>query len=491
MPVESGLVDAKDLWRLTMDVSPVGMAILSPDGNYLLVNRALCQMLGYEAEVLTSLTYQSLTHPDDLDPHVPTMQRLFAGELPSLRLTKRWVRSDGSILLGDLSLAVMRDALGAPSHVIAQIVDLSERRMLETLLSSTEEQLESAQAQVQAVFDAAHVGLLLFDRDGIVVRTNQRQDEFMALAFPEGHRGQPGQPGFVYTADQSRLLGSSELPSTRASEDEPLQDVLVWIGEHPEKRRALSVTMRPVLSASGARSGTAVACLDVTDLVQARRAKEEFVATAAHELRTPLAAVLANLELLEDDPGVTPDVESHLDAVRRNAWRLSRLVADLIYAARISAGGQVVDPYQVDLAALLREAIAGAEKDAAAKRITLSTVMPDAVVVDADGLRVRHAMDNLLAHAIVTCPRQGEVAVKVTLDDEAVTIDVRHDEDENDAAGQRADHLFLLDDHLAEPRTGGDLGLSLVRTIAEGHGGAVTLHTDAGGTTTVRVVLPR
>ena len=153
-------------------------------------------------------------------------------------------------------------------------------------------------------------GLLLFDAVGNTVALNRRQREIMSMAYPDGHGGTPGQTGFVFNADQSRLLEPEELPSTRAAAGEPFEDAVVWIGADPRHRRALSVTARPVRDRTGATVGSAVACTDITDLVRATQVKEYFVAAVSHELRTPLTAALAYLELVEDSADLSDDVRA-------------------------------------------------------------------------------------------------------------------------------------------------------------------------------------
>ena len=120
--------ETDELWRLTMEHSPVGMAIVSPTGGFVTANLALCEMLGHEADVLITKSFQDITHPADLDADVRLFEQTLAGEISSYRITKRYLRADGSTLVGDLSVALLRDPMGTPIHFISQIVDLSERQ---------------------------------------------------------------------------------------------------------------------------------------------------------------------------------------------------------------------------------------------------------------------------------------------------------------------------------------------------------------------------
>ena len=104
----------------------VGMALVAPDGSFLEVNRALCAMLGRTEAELRASTWQQLTHPDDVAIDSARVQGLFDGERDDYRLSKRYVRPDGSIVHGDLSVACVRLPSGAIDYFISQITDVTE-----------------------------------------------------------------------------------------------------------------------------------------------------------------------------------------------------------------------------------------------------------------------------------------------------------------------------------------------------------------------------
>ena len=100
--------DSAELWRLTPEHSPIGMALVGLDGRLLMVNRALCNMLGYDADELSQRRFQELTHPEDLDAGVELFDQAVAGEIDSYRLRKRYLHAQSNVVWGDLSVAVVR-----------------------------------------------------------------------------------------------------------------------------------------------------------------------------------------------------------------------------------------------------------------------------------------------------------------------------------------------------------------------------------------------
>lgn len=490
----TGAGDGADLmWQLAMEHSPIGMMLVSPDGEVLAVNNALCDMLGYDPDVLTSMTIQDITHPDDVDADRRLAMDVLAGKSDSLRITKRYLRSDGSIMVGELSLVLQRDDSGDPVHYIDQIVDLSERRAFEARLESAERQVDAEHRRAEAVFESVAVGLLFLDADGNYLAYNSRHQQLLDLAFPSGHLGHAGQDGSVLDAEQTHTLTREEMPSMRATSGEEFDNVLVWVGGDAATRRALSVSARSVHDSTGNFAGSALAYHDVTDLMRAIQVKDDFLASVSHELRTPLTSALAYLELLEGAGHLEPAVRTQIAAVRRNAVRLSHLVADLLFTATATSGALVIDPFRVDLAQVLREAVEAARPDAEDGGVALEADLPETLSVVVDGIRLRQAADNLIANAIKYTLPDGYVRVALSTTDERLEIvvaDSGEGIDESDLAdifstfvrGQNARRRLV-------PGTG--LGLSIVRTIAEAHGGEVSLQSEVGVGTTVRLVLPR
>ncbi|CAN5544030.1 hypothetical protein BH24ACT26_BH24ACT26_07040 [soil metagenome] len=128
------LRDAQQHFQDAFDNAPMGMALVGPDGHWLETNRALSKITGYPKTELQQKTFQGLTHPEDADHDLDDMRRLIAGELAGFQSEKRYVRADGTAVPINLSATLVRDKRGAPQYFIAQIEDISERRISEAYL---------------------------------------------------------------------------------------------------------------------------------------------------------------------------------------------------------------------------------------------------------------------------------------------------------------------------------------------------------------------
>jgi PAS domain S-box-containing protein len=123
----SELEEAEERWRLTIDNAPVGIALVGMDGRFLRVNEALCRTLGYEPERLIQMTFQELTHADDLGRDLELREAIVDGRIPRYRLRKRYRRADGTDVWADLFVSLARDASGRPLHFISYVEDVSEQ----------------------------------------------------------------------------------------------------------------------------------------------------------------------------------------------------------------------------------------------------------------------------------------------------------------------------------------------------------------------------
>ncbi len=134
------LRESEERFRLTLDEAPIGMALVALDGRFVRVNRALCELVGYGPDELTSMTFQTVTHPDDLQTDLALAGRLARGEIPSYELEKRYLRKDGTVVDITLSASILRDRDGSPRYYIAQMEDITERKRAEQALRRSEAQ---------------------------------------------------------------------------------------------------------------------------------------------------------------------------------------------------------------------------------------------------------------------------------------------------------------------------------------------------------------
>ncbi|MGH7786203.1 MAG: PAS domain S-box protein [Candidatus Binatia bacterium] len=139
--IEQALLDSEQRFRATFAHAALGIAHVSPDGHWLRVNRRLCEIVGYSAEEMLGRTFQDITHPDDLGTDLEFVRQMLAGLLPSYAMEKRYVRKDGSLVWGHLTVALVREASGTPAYFIAVIEDIGDRKRAEARVQALNEEL--------------------------------------------------------------------------------------------------------------------------------------------------------------------------------------------------------------------------------------------------------------------------------------------------------------------------------------------------------------
>jgi len=170
--------EAEEQFHRAFQDAPIGIALVGLDGFPLRVNRALCAMLGYTEDELLGKSVADVTHPDDMPAARHNLLRLLAGEGASYPLEKRYIHKRGHIVWVSLNVSVVRDAAGAPLHVISQVEDISERKRAAELLRESEERF-------RGTFEQAAVGIAHVAPDGRWLRVNRRLCEIVGYTEAE------------------------------------------------------------------------------------------------------------------------------------------------------------------------------------------------------------------------------------------------------------------------------------------------------------------
>jgi PAS domain S-box-containing protein len=159
---EAALGESQMSFRGAFDNAAIGMALVAPDGRWLQVNRALCEIVGYTEQELLATTFQAITHVDDLEPDLNYVRQMLAGEIQTYQMEKRYLHKLGHIVWILLSVALVRDPQAKPLFFISQIQDITERKQAETALAERERLLRTIiEAEPECVKRLAPDGTLL------------------------------------------------------------------------------------------------------------------------------------------------------------------------------------------------------------------------------------------------------------------------------------------------------------------------------------------
>jgi len=259
--------------------------------------------------------------------------------------------------------------------------------------------------------------------------------------------------------------------------------------------RTFRVARNPVHASADELSGGHVwSFRDITQQKNAECMRDQFVTTATHELRTPLANIKTYAETLTLTEVLNPEQQKKfLNTIHTEASRLARFVDDLLSVNSMEVGSLTVDRRETDVLRLLGEVTTKVQPQMDEKQIRLDTTLPPKLAklhVDKDKLAA--TLVNLLSNATKYTPQGGEVALRTKVTEQALVIEVI-----DSGYGISADELPKVFDKFfrsADPRVqqeaGSGLGLSLAREVARLHGGNLRVNSELEKGTTFTLTLP-
>ena len=215
----------------------------------------------------------------------------------------------------------------------------------------------------------------------------------------------------------------------------------------------------------------------IEELISADRRKNEFMAMLSHELRSPLASIQNAVDVLRSGSLADPAVQQRMqELIARQVRHMALLVTDLFDVSRIACDHLQLQRECVDACAVLSNAIETLESDFRQRNQRLSTIWPESTAwLSADADRLEQVFVNLLANASKYTDPGGEIALSVHVGERCVVVRVR--DSGIGIAPDALPHIFDLfmqvDSSAPRSRSGLGIGLALVRTIVELHGGSV------------------
>jgi len=165
---------SEERFRAAFNQAAVGLAHLGRDLRYLLVNKKLCDILGYSAEELLQKTAREISHPEDRDAGTAERARLLAGEIDTFSVEKRYLRKDGGTVWVTLTASIARGESGTMQYEVAAYEDITQRK-------AVEEALRESEARHRAVIENAAEGMIILDAGGRIVTTNSSAERILGL----------------------------------------------------------------------------------------------------------------------------------------------------------------------------------------------------------------------------------------------------------------------------------------------------------------------
>lgn len=498
-----------------LDSLPLGVVVLDTNLVVRRANNTFARVVGREVGALSGRgLYEAaagFAALNEVIEDVRRTRRAFVNYGLPLDLVARERASDDAQKFWDVILWPTTEAEGAGGDLILILSEVSKRVRAEKLATAAFAAEKARAAELESVINQMDEGVVIVDAQGRY-RVNPAAARILRREPGEFRDGLRALIDDMNLRDaEGRALPAEETPLGRAfHRGERVSGEHLQIARGEEGEGVIEVSATPLAGEGGARAGIVVVFRDITENVRQYRElmeaygrlrehdrlKSAFVANVSHELRTPLNVIIGLCQLLERDRR-TPLAGLQAEAIarmERNARSLLELVNHLLEYSRLEAGRAALVLENVDVAALVSEAIEGYDSDARAKRIALrAEVAPELGPVCTDRNKLAQVLSNLLSNA-VKFTATGEVTVSAApVDDSRWSLEVKDTGIgiSNEALQFIFDEFRQVDDRLARSYSGVGLGLAITRKIVELLEGEIEVESHPEEGSRFRIMLPR
>lgn len=472
--VEEDLARRSEELRLVTGALPALISYVGADYRYRFVNACYAEWFGRPSEEIVGQTLRQVlgdTAFAVVEPHIDAAlaghRTTFEGEVPYPSGTRYInahyvpnIRTDGTV-----------------AGYFALITDVSEKKQVEVL-----------RGRLAAIVESSSDAILSVSLDGEVLTWNGGAERM-----------------FGYSAAEAVGQTVDLIVPSQHEEQERLILARVRRGEHVDPydtvRRAkdgrtfdVSAVVSPIRDASGHIVGVSKLDRDITERKQVERAlresqqqledagrrKDEFLATLAHELRNPLAAVCSAIELLRR----LENRDRHdriIDLIKRQLALIVRLIDDLLDVSRITRGTLELRKERLSLVELVNQALEAAQPWIQSKAHNVTVEAPaEPLEVEGDAVRLVQVFTNMLSNACKYTNPGGRIDVRIARQDSAVFVEIR--DSGIGIAHENLELVFEMFARLKHPNRGDEglgIGLALSRRLVELHGG--TMSVSSGG----------
>lgn len=395
-------------------------------------------------------------------------------------------------LHGSEDLAVRAFRLGVKDYVIKpfdieEMLMVMDRALTEVRLRRERDALTQELIEVNRTLEAERRQLeavLTSTTDGVLVVEDSPEDRII-LANDTARRD---------FHIQGRVVGE---PLEKVLDDEILTDVIQRAKDTGETAhaevplsdddRTLNVNVTPIPGV-----GRVAVMQDISYLKELDRMKSEFVSTVSHDLRSPLTSIKGFANLMPSVGELNEQQIYFLDKIQSGVETVTTMIGDLLDLGRIEAEVRM-EMQTCEINGLIKKVVEGQENHAELKRQALEVdIPPSPIKVHGNPLRLGQALSNLVSNAIKYTPEEGRITVSVSQENGQIIVTVK--DDGIGIAPEDLTHIFDKFYRVDSPETegiiGSGLGLSIVKTIVEKHGGRIWVESQLGEGSTFIVMLP-
>ncbi|MDK2830508.1 MAG: hypothetical protein PWQ75_260 [Methanolobus sp.] len=457
------------------------------DGTIVDVNEKACEIFGYTRDELKAKNVVDLLAPEHSDIGSEGMDNFRETGVASLYT--QYQKANGEIFDAEVNAKIIEGENDLAQGIIR---DISERK-------KAEEEIIRSEMKYRALFEKSNDAVLIHDLTGRILDINDKACTMFGYSKKD-----------MMKINIIKLMHPDDIENTVAAM-EKIKENKSWRNETRMIRADGSILHLDVSGSLIEAQGNIIQAVgrDITERIKAEeekmqatieaetasRSKSDFLATMSHELRTPLNSIIGFSDIILDGmAGNLEDKQEHyLQHISQSGRHLLNLINDILDISKIEAGKMELYPEIVDIRTSVSEIVTMTESLASRKNITVDIDMPDDMpLISADKSKIKQIMYNILGNAIKFTDNGGNVHIKLSSDDENVTMSITDTgigispEDQN----KLFKPFSQIDTSISRSFEGTGLGLALVKELIELHGGRIWVESEAGKGSTFSFKLP-
>lgn len=521
--IRKRLEDSEERFRGTFEQAAVGISHVSLTGQLMRINERFAQIAGYPKEELEKLTFQTITHPQDLDADLDQYKLLLSDKIKTYQMDKRYLRKDGNIVWVNLTVSLVRNPDKSPKYAIAVVQDITDRKTAEEKLKvlgedqkillaertrnlgeeiqkrlETQSILEQRESLLRLITDALPAAVLYVDSNFTFRFVNQSYATWIGKSQKE-----------ILGRPIKEIIGSTIFNELLPAMTKVLLGELVSVDLNSNQKGSSHLDILPDVDVTGSVRGFIVLAVDTTAAVAAQKELEKakiaadaanqlksaFLANMTHEIRTPLAAILGFSELMNASNIDGSEKKQYAETVRRNGALLSTIVNDVLDLSKVEANKMEFELFEVSPLEVVQDVVSLLSIQASEKGVDLKFHSEGSIPrqIYSDPVRLRQILLNIVGNAIkFTTKGSVTITVKQLWENHPLKVGFLVEDTGcgvTEDQRQRLFRPFSQADATTQHKYGGTgLGLVLSKRLAQMLGGDVELVRSVSGEGSVFLV---
>lgn len=468
------------------EIAPIGMAISGFDGVLIRVNDSLATTIGYAQDELIGKSFESITHPDDLEENLKRNKLVIAGEIESHRMEKRFIHKDGRTLHAILKVSTLNNSDDKPLLLLAQVLDISDKI---DLMSN----VEISARKFREIFEDAAIPMAQSTNQGKIFNVNKAfsslleysKDELVGmkigtLSHPKDQLSNMEKSKELISSGSANYSMEKRYYTKSGKKIHTILKVSLIKGVSPEPQHLLG----QIVDISAQKKYEKLLKKNLRKLKKVNMELDSFIYRASHDLRGPLATLKGLLSLIQ----LTKN-DDIVDGMSSSIQKLEHTILELVEFSENSQKSIVKE--KINLRQAINESIELFRYHPNFNKVEISTIINSSLTIRGDLDRIKPIFHNLLLNAYTFIDKEkleNKIEIYAAAKNKTLLIELKDNGvGMTDEVLVRAPEMFYRGSELS---SGSGLGLYLVKQIVRKLKGSFKLKSEESIGTKVSLKLP-